>query len=586
MIRPNIINLLFCCIWLPLHAQLQSEVQGNFVSERIILHTDRTLYISGETIWFKTYVLDGRRRTLTDFSKVVYLQLVAPDGTVVSQLKGALKDGQSAGTIQLPAALPSGYYTLRAYTQALRNQGEQAFSRLRLVVLNPAQPLVRSAERASEPGETILRKPGGTPPVGRDLRIDITASAATCNQRGATTLEITTRDLTGRPVSAQLSLAVALPDPAEDSDGAFFSFGGAGTEANAVVERTSRYPAETEGMLVRGQVTDQGTGQGKANTDVYLSFPGRTSLVYLQETDEHGDFSFLLPKLYGLRPMVVQVRPPDQSGVQIQLAEAFHEVSEDTSGVFALPPAWEATARRALINAQVTEAYRAFAPTPAFAVQNPFDSVPFFGRPDKQYFLDDYTRFPLPEFFFEVTPEVRVKGKFGSEEVRLLNDWERQGEETQPLLLVDGVPVFDQRTFLKINNQLIKSVEVVTTPFWLNPVVFDGIIQLSSFEGDARCFELPKTALRRSFLGLLPERQFQVPDYESEPDRRLPDFRSTLYWNPSVQTDTQGKATVRFFASDDTGDYVIRVVGVSEEGGIGWRQSELRVVKKEKGSPR
>jgi len=45
---------------------------------------------------------------------------------------------------------------------------------------------------------------------------------------------------------------------------------------------------------------------------------------------------------------------------------------------------------------------------------------------------------------------------------------------------------------------------------------------------------------------------FYHPAYETEEQRLdpLPDFRKTLYWNPSVQTDKQGNATIRYYESD------------------------------------
>jgi hypothetical protein len=172
-----------------------------------------------------------------------------------------------------------------------------------------------------------------------------------------------------------------------------------------------------------------------------------------------------------------------------------------------------------------------------------------------------------------------VKGKYGSERLEVINDWDRPFADPDPLFLVDGVPVFDQRAFLKINNKLIEWAEIVTEPFWLNPLFYNGIIQLKSFERDGRCIRLPANALQRSFLTLLPERQFSIPDYDSQADSRLPDFRNTLYWNPMVRTDENGKATVRFFTGDSPGHFEIHLEGVSDEGYLGSGSGKLEVVK-------
>ena len=48
------------------------------------------------------------------------------------------------------------------------------------------------------------------------------------------------------------------------------------------------------------------------------------------------------------------------------------------------------------------------------------------------------------------------------------NEWEPQGIDIDPLLLVDGVPVFEQSTFLKINKlQNLLTTKLLTT--WYFP---------------------------------------------------------------------------------------------------------------------
>ena len=46
----------------------------------------------------------------------------------------------------------------------------------------------------------------------------------------------------------------------------------------------------------------------------------------------------------------------------------------------------------------------------------------------------------------------------------------------------------------------------------------------------------------------------------------IPDYRSTLYWNPLLITDENGKATIRFFNSDNAHKIEIAVEGLSSSG--------------------
>ena len=580
MIKNHFYYVLFLCLGLPLVGHSQSEAP-TFVTEHAMLHTDRQLYISGETIWFKMYVLVSRGNRLSDFSKIGYLELVSQEGTAVSRTKVALDKGNGTGTIKLPKTLNSGSYTLKAYTQGLRNSGEEGLGKLKLIILNPEQPIIRATADQPEAYEKFEPKEQSiVVPADKYLDVEIQTAQTTYAQRTKTTLEISTKDADGRAIASQFSISVALQAPAKESESGLFRETGTNTISTfPIPPMTITYQPETHGMGISGRVINEGTNNGEPDAEVYLAFPGKTALVYAAKTGKAGRFSFLLPKLFGLRQVVVQVRPKNETQLRLELTDEFHEMEAVTSTPFVLPPAWEPLAKAAMVNAQVGQAYEAFELEPVYSTDDPFGGIPFFGKPEAQYYLDDFTRFPLPEFFFEVVPEVRVRGKYGAEQLAVLNEWIGPEGEIPPLLLVDGVPVFDERKFLKINNKLIASTEVVTAPFWLNPGIFDGVIQISSFESDARCFTLPKTALRRSFLTLLPQQQFNTPDHEAKPDSRLPDFRNTLYWNPSIETDVEGKATISFFTSDALGTYNIRVESVSDQGLLGTGSKVIRVVK-------
>jgi len=49
---------------------------GNHYVEKLYLHTDRDVYLTGETIWFKVNCLDGTCLKPSDLSKVVYVELM------------------------------------------------------------------------------------------------------------------------------------------------------------------------------------------------------------------------------------------------------------------------------------------------------------------------------------------------------------------------------------------------------------------------------------------------------------------------------------------------------------------------------
>ncbi|MBO5807656.1 MAG: SEL1-like repeat protein [Bacteroidaceae bacterium] len=106
--------------------------QSLFPEERVYLHFDNTAYYLGENIWFKAYVMSGVDEEPTTMSRVLYVELVSPEGYVVKTNKYRIEsDGSCHGSFELNPLLLSGYYEVRAYTRYMLNRGKDAiFSRV------------------------------------------------------------------------------------------------------------------------------------------------------------------------------------------------------------------------------------------------------------------------------------------------------------------------------------------------------------------------------------------------------------------------------------------------------------------------
>ena len=134
------ILLLLLCNFLLLHAQSPLDtlamrsimVNQLFPQERVYLHFDNTAYYLGETMWFKAYVTSGLSDNEKSISRVLYVELCAPEGYVVETKKYKLdENGRCYGEFELKPSLLSGYYEVRAYTRYMLNWGDDAiFSRV------------------------------------------------------------------------------------------------------------------------------------------------------------------------------------------------------------------------------------------------------------------------------------------------------------------------------------------------------------------------------------------------------------------------------------------------------------------------
>ena len=72
-------------------------------------------------------------------------------------------------------------------------------------------------------------------------------------------------------------------------------------------------------------------------------------------------------------------------------------------------------------------------------------------------------------------------------------------------------------------------------------------------------------------LGYQTPAEFYAPAYATEKARRsmVPDYRTTLYWNPTGRSSTiRDSATVEFYTSDAPADYDITIEGITQTGKI------------------
>ena len=109
--------------------QAQLPVSADHPSHRVIvtprediyLHIDRDKYIAGEDIWFSIYNLDRETGKLSSVSVVAYVELLNPWNMPIIQKRLQLSGGRGEGNFAVPDSVSSGTYTLRAYTNWMKN---------------------------------------------------------------------------------------------------------------------------------------------------------------------------------------------------------------------------------------------------------------------------------------------------------------------------------------------------------------------------------------------------------------------------------------------------------------------------------
>lgn len=114
-----------------------TQYQQSTVQEKVFVHTDKSVYLPGEIIWFKIYAVDAAFHKLFNLSKVVYVDVIDNGHNAVIQAKIAIKNGTGNGSLYIPVSVSNGNYKLRAYTNWMKNFSPDYYFEKNITIVNP-----------------------------------------------------------------------------------------------------------------------------------------------------------------------------------------------------------------------------------------------------------------------------------------------------------------------------------------------------------------------------------------------------------------------------------------------------------------
>ncbi|MBD2723033.1 hypothetical protein [Hymenobacter armeniacus] len=329
---------------------------------------------------------------------------------------------------------------------------------------------------------------------------------------------------------------------------------------------------ELNGHVVRGQVVLSATGAPVANVPVYLTMPGRYFQLYNSVSRADGSIRFEAPDLYGPTQLIVQPNTERDTLYRVDLLSPFStRYARRPSAPLWLPPGWAAGLRQRHVQSEVQLHFQS--KTPAYSTPL-LDTATFYGKPDERYFLDQFTRFKtLEEVMREYVPGVMVRMRKDGFHFLVLDHNSRNLLES-PLVLLDGMPVFDTNKIMAVDPLKIKRLDVITARYFHGPLVYNGVVSYTSYKGDLGGVPPDPYALLQDYEGLQGQREFYAPRYDTPQavQSRMPDFRNLLYWNPNASAEE-----LSFYTSDQAGRYRVVVQGLSPNGSAGTTSFDFEV---------
>ncbi len=335
---------------------------------------------------------------------------------------------------------------------------------------------------------------------------------------------------------------------------------------------TFRFLPEYGGHFIKGKITNTATGLPERNIAAFLATPDLRPKLFIAQSDSLGNLRFEVNKLHDTQEIIVQTDTRLDSTYRIEISNPYSgQVSSRRWPQFEFGPEQSAQLLTRSVNMQTLNAFmnRPASPT----IFSGADSLAFFGKPDERYLLDAFTRFPtMEEVMREYVPGVFVRRRQKKFHFYVLDNVTPQGVfKDEPLILLDGIPVFDTDKIMAFDPLKIKKLEVIDALYYLGPRSFPGLVSYTTYKGDLAGFELDPRALVVSYDFAQSRREFYAPRYDTADSRtsRLPDFRNLLHWSPTLTTNAQGKQGLDFYTSDQTGSYRVVVQGLTRSGAAG-----------------
>lgn len=138
--------------------------------EKVYIHHDKPAYLAGEDLWFRAYVVNMATNSPAAASQTLHVNVISPEGAVISSSLFEIENGVSSGRIQLPESSSSGAYKLVAYTDWMMNFDPKLFYSQNLTILDKndetgfmAKTLVDSVSTLKmfpEGGDLVNNMPG------------------------------------------------------------------------------------------------------------------------------------------------------------------------------------------------------------------------------------------------------------------------------------------------------------------------------------------------------------------------------------------------------------------------------------------
>lgn len=532
--------------------------------ESVFIHYNNSLLFSGENLYYSVYCLEESSNILSNISKVIYVELINENKASVFKHKLFINEGRGYGKYFIPSSIKSGNYKLIAYSQWMLNEPDNVIDKNDIKIINPFKNSdILIDDKLDSISLVQTPKTKNIDKVKTGLNIKLKSNKY--SNREKVEFEIIGNNGYELPsnFSVSVKLLESLNKPEKQTSSSFVNLNKAQNSNHAEI----KYLPEVRGEIISGKAYDKNTKSIVEDVAISLSIPGEEDVFKVSKTNNKGEFFFTNHLSYDGHKAYLQVVCENEETIEIELNKkgVYNSKNLNFEKLNLSKAEKDFILKHSFYN-QISNAYAEG--KPGFKNEKKLFS-PFYGVDGTTYILDDYKRFPtIKEVVIEIIDLVSVSKENG--DVRFQVD-KFNGDyifDSEPLILVDGVVICDQNKLAELDANLVKSLTVIRGLRVYGLKLFNGILSIETFGGNYATKEGRSFKESIKITPPLNDLNDFEHSYEGENKnkyKRVPDFRTQLYWNPIVK-ESKPNEIFSFWTSDVKGDFEISVEGFTNSG--------------------